>query len=188
MLLVRNLIAMTALAVACVAINPSGSNNLRPEHANERHLYEEWKEKQKMTHESNTMYFNEPPSSEDYSYKKRLSYNKYKVYKGSYTSEDTAFKRDGVKVKNKKKTLIVTRKPRPYKKPSSWNGDGYPSNKPTPFPIEPIESPEPTTSWHGDAYTKAPTPSPFEPIESPEPTTSWKDDGFEPVVTDPPTQ
>ena len=179
---------MTILAGACDAINPSGRNNLRPEHAKERHLYEGGKD-EKMASVSNTMHFKELSSSEDYSYKKRPSHNKYKVYKGSYASEDAAFEKGRAEVKNKKKALIVTRKPRPYKKPSSWSGDGYkPSNKPTPSPIEPIESPEPTTSWYGDAYTEVPTPSPIEPIESPEPTISWKDDGFEPVLTDPPTQ
>jgi hypothetical protein len=152
----------------------------------------------------------EDSSSEESSYigsKGNVNYNhgyskgsinehKYKVYglsKGSYPpNEDSAALQPPGREGTKKKTAtIITRKPRPYKRPSNWVGDGH-SKPPSRAPVEPIETPQPT-DWKGDGFEPVVTPQPtdwkddgFEPVVTPQPT-DWKDDGFEPVITPVPT-
>ena len=157
---------------------------------------------------SNVMHF-AVSSSEDYGYS-----SKYSSSEDSTASQVASRGRGSVK--KKKTSPIITRKPRPFKKPSNfvvWKGDGYkPTNKPTKAPIEPVVTPQPTwsddgyiytpepTTWNGDGYkpTNKPTKAPIEPVVTPQPTwsddghtpepTDWKDDGFEPIVTDEPTR
>ena len=139
-------------------------------------------------------------SSGDYNYGysmgSSIGGSAYPKYKGSYSSsEDSAQLRPGGRTKNTKKNAapVITRKPRPYKKPSNWNGDGHkPSKKPTPAPVEPVVTPEPTDYWKDDGFVVTPQPTDwkddgFEPVVTPQPTDYWKDDGFEPVVTPQPT-
>lgn len=151
MLLAKNFLVLAVLTAG--VHNASASNNLR---AVERDLYGyDSPYSESVTIQQNT-YQEKKPNDK----KMKPKYKVYNVSKGM-SSEDSSFEdsapsRGGTK---KKTATIITRKPRPYKRPSNWIGDGH-SKPPTLRPVEPVVTPQP----------------------------DWKDDGFEPVVTPVPTE